>query len=315
MGKHERRDIELLEKSVANILMNKPSLISPNHKWYKHLLAFAEYIRINYPNYIKVEAIGNEYINLLGDIKITNKNNEIKIIELKTSETEKGRGTLANITQNALTQYLLITNKNEKVLSWSEYRFKNEFSKLVEKLLDSYKGIFGKNLVEKGYDLKKRVEKNDTEAINIKNKIMEIARQDKINYLSYISKLELNQNNIKKFVFCMLNGIHTKKGIDEFFLSVDMVHIKNIKGELLTLYSNEIKNKVIITSSKINIEEMFSDDNIYFIEFPKNSKKIYLYIKTINKKTKEIKKTIGFILHWKNCFQGIETPCINVFTV
>ncbi len=314
MGKHERADIELVEKSVANMLMNKPSLVSNNHKWYKHVLAFVNYIKLNYPNYRDVKPIGNKYEKLLGDLKIVMNDNVEHIIELKTSETKKGKGTLANISQNALTKYNLVnSHKGIKLLSWSEFRIENNFSEHVNTLLNQYVGIKGKNTEEKGYFIKKRIKENDIKANLVKNKIMALARKNKLEYLDYISKFKLNQNNIKKFVFCMLNGIHTEKAIKDFFDNTDVSQIKNITNRLVTLYSNEVGGKVKVTNQKNNTKELFDENIVYEIEFIDKSVNVSLYIKAIDIKNNISKKIISFILHWKNCFQGIKTPCINIF--
>jgi len=60
MGKHEREDIELMEKGVVRVLMGKPPFIDKNHKWFKHMLAFVDYLNRKYSNFCQVKHIGNQ---------------------------------------------------------------------------------------------------------------------------------------------------------------------------------------------------------------------------------------------------------------
>lgn len=103
MGKHEREDIELMEKSVVRVLRGRPPLIDQSHKWFKHMLAFVNYLKKKYPNLRRVKHIGNQYGQTRGDLELITENNEIVYIELKASETKEGKGTLANIFQGIKT--------------------------------------------------------------------------------------------------------------------------------------------------------------------------------------------------------------------
>ncbi|MHA1724816.1 MAG: hypothetical protein ACTSXH_08230 [Promethearchaeota archaeon] len=76
-----------------------------------------------------VEHVGNVYSrNEIGGIKLlTDKNNQWNYVELKMSESKEGRGILANISQNALTNYKLFNSNNNIISWWSEFRAKNNF--------------------------------------------------------------------------------------------------------------------------------------------------------------------------------------------
>lgn len=313
MGKHERGDIQEMEQSVVNLLNSKPSLISKKHKWFRHMLEFFKYIKDKYKNIKEAEWIGNEY-NSGGDIKIKKSDDGIEFIELKTSETSKGRGTLANISQNAITIYKLIESEDNKILSWSEFRNINKFSDKVIIFLNSYKKDFlSKKTNDKARIIRDRAKKGNIKAQNIKRLIMVLTKNDKKNYLNYIRKYKTNNNSIRKFVFCMLRGFHTIGRINNYFNTINEDLIYSTKG-FTTLYSNEKGKKVIITERKIDTKLIFDTDNDFYFSFPKaTEEKVYTYIFSKNKKSNKIKKIIGLTLHWKNIFQGIKTPCINVF--
>ncbi len=314
MGKYERGEIQEMEKSVVNLLNNKPSLISKKHKWFRHMVEFYKYIKNKYRNIKEAEWIGNKYNSGIGDIKIKKSNDEIEFIELKTSETPKGRGTLANISQNAITIYKLVGSRKNKILSWSEFRNKNKFSDKVINILNGYKKDFiNKKTYDKAHFIKKRATKGDIRAKNIEKSIKILAKNDKKNYLNYIRKYKINNDSIRKFVFCMLRGIHTIKKINDYFNTTDENLIYSTK-EFTTLYSNEKGSKVVITERNIDTELIFDIYNDFYFSFPESTEeKVYTYIFSKNKKTNQIKKIIGLTLHWKNIFQGIKTPCINVF--
>lgn len=312
MGKYERRDIELMEKSVARILNCQKSLIDQNDKWYRHLLAFVNYIKKNFPNLKKAEYIGNKYGSSRGDIKIYFGNQGEEFIELKASESEKGKNTLANISQNAVTVYGLIKGKN--ILSWSEFRNLNDFEKKVKALLNRYSYPRPFDLFTKARFIRKKVNMNDLKAIKIKKSIFKLAKQDKKAYIKYIEKFPVNEESIKKFIFCLVNGIHTGRDILSFTKNVDLEFFKKQRDLITTLYGNVINDKIIITKAKNKIGALLNNYENFHFSFPAESgDNVYTYLSCQKLDTKEDIKIIGLVFHWKNIFQGIKTPCINVF--
>ena len=314
MGKHERKDIELMEKSVVRVLMGKKSLINNSHKWFRHMVAFVEYINKNYPNPYRVEHIGNKYGKLRGDIKIVTKKDDIIYIELKASETRKSRGTLANISQDSLTLYRLIGKKNsEKPLSWSEFRKKVSFKKRVEGLLSSYSYPEGFGFYEKARYIREKAKIGDKKALGIKKSIMMLARGNKKDYLNYIRHFPVKEANLKKFVFCMLNGIHTQKEILSFLKRKKLDFLKT-RTSIITLYANLKNDKVVVSKEENMSEDVLKNSVNLRFDFPKKFvDKVYAYVIIYVKKRGKYRKLLGLIYHWKNIFQGIKTPCINVF--
>jgi hypothetical protein len=302
MGKHEREEITQLEISVVQMLNGGRVMLEQTNKWYSHILPLVIYIKKRFENYKKAEYVGDEYGKTRGDIKLILDNNEEVFIELKSSETSKSRGTLANIAQNSLTDYGLFGGRG--ILSWSEFRKKSDFQLRVNILLDQYHYSDILSYDDKARYIRQRTLKGDGQARAIKSEIMEMATEDKQDYIAYLRRFKLNQEKLRKFVYCMVSGIHTNKEILSFI---------NDQGAeippLVTLYSNVVKGEVMVSESKgVSWEKMIGFDFV----FPKKGE-IYSYIVVKNSNLEVDKKILGLILHWKNIFQGIKTPCINVF--
>lgn len=314
MGKHERRQIELMEKSVVNLFNGKNSLIKPSHKWFAHMLAFVDYIQKSYPHFRRLRHIGNRYGALRGDIEVIAQKKKRVFIELKASESRKGKGTLANISQDALTLYGLIGKKNsQKPLSWSEFRKRAGFREKIENLLNRYSYLEKLDFYEKARQIRKKAKSRDKKALEIKKSITALARQDKKDYLNYIKQFPVKEANLKKFVFCLLNGIHTQKEIISF-LKREKLDFLKARASIITLYAN-LKDGEIVISKERNLGEEIAKDSINLkFDFPKKfADKVYAYVVFRDKKKRKSGKLLGLIYHWKNIFQGIKTPCINVF--
>ena len=314
MGKHEREDIELMEKSVANCVNSEKPLIKAGDKWYEHMLGFVDYIKSKYSDIEKAEHIGNEYREDFGDIKLYRKN-KVEFLELQASETAYSKGTLANISQNALTEYnLVLPSKEDRVLSWSEFREKNKFQNHAEKMLDKY--CYPKKLTfeDKGRFLRDRAENGDQDAMGIRRGISAFAKLDKKGYVNYIRKFRTNEENLKTFIFCMLNGIHTKSEILKFFSDVSAEQLKEKYAYIATLYANVRAGKIYITKGENKVKLLLTDYKDFAFSFPSEDNEVVnTYITCSNKSTGMTSNLINLVYNWKNVFQGIQTPCINVF--
>lgn len=316
MGKYERRDIELMEKNVVRVLMSKKPLITPAHKWYGHMLGFVKFIKKTYPSFKKVQHIGNKYSGLRGDIKIYKKSGAVEYIELKASETEFGRGTLANISQNAVTEYGLIINKEEEeILSWSELRKTKKFRDRVESFLNTFKYPRKVDFYDKARVIRKMAKKGNLRAMAIKRLISKLAKKDKKEYINHIRQFQVNEENLKKFLFCMLNGIHVKKDISNFMAKIKVGNLRKSSALTTTLYGNVKKGKIVVTREKNKIGILLNRYENFKFSFPEETgDTIYTYVSCNRKgKNKRDIKILGLVYHWKNIFQGIKTPCINVF--
>ena len=306
-----------MEKSVVRLLMGKPPLIDKNHKWFKHMLAFVNYLNKKYPNFRQVKHTGNQYGQTRGDLQLITKSSKTVYIELKASETRKGKGTLANISQDAFTDYGLIFGQGKKKpLSWSEFRKTNKFQQKIKRLLGQYQFPKGFDFYQQARLIREKAKKGDLKAIRIKKAIFALAKQDKRNYLNYIRQFPINKANLKKFVFCLLSGIHTRKEILSFMKGTTVRNLAKNLGLVTTLYANLQRKKVVVTKDKNTPTVLFKLSTKLEFSFPEESReKVYTYVTYCQRKEKRAKpeKLLGLVLHWKNIFQGIKTPCINVF--
>jgi len=113
----------------------------------------------------------------------------------------------------------------------------------------------------------------------------------------------------------MKNGIHVKKDIFDFIKKTKIKDLQFGSEELITLYANLKDNdKVKVTRFKNKTPILFKNYNNFNFSFPNISGEIVnTYVVAKDKKTKKEEKIINLVFHWKNVFQGIKTPCINVF--
>ncbi len=108
MSRDNRTAIKEAEMIVVEIINQR------KNEWIEHSYAIANDILNRYNDIEEVEHIGNTYSNNeIGDIKIRLKRStEWIYIELKMSPSRTGRGTVANISQNALTNSNLFEGNN-----------------------------------------------------------------------------------------------------------------------------------------------------------------------------------------------------------
>ncbi len=315
MGKHERSEIELMEKSVAQRLNKKKALISPGDKWYEHMEAFVDFIKRKYPRIAEAHHVGNEYGTEMGDIKLIMEDRAAHYLELKSSETPFGRGTLANISQDSVTEYeLLIPPSGSKILSWSAFRELHGLRPAIQAVLNRYRIAPSLRFEDKARFIRDEANAGNPHAKEVIAIITDLANADKKNYINYLKDYAPNEENIIKFVFCLLNGIHTMPEIKKIIGSVSTSDLKDRYEELTTLYANVQGGNVVITERKSKIKAMLGEHHRFSILFPEEySESNNNYIVCYNKVTGGEKRLLSFVFHWKNVCQGIQTPCINVF--
>ncbi|MDZ7798433.1 MAG: hypothetical protein U5L76_02315 [Patescibacteria group bacterium] len=314
MGKHERKLIEEAEKILV-LLLNKKKVNEDdlkNNKWSEHAIALSERIFNDFPNLISAKHLGNRYDNT-GDILIKLPG-EFRIIEIKMSETVKGRGTKANISQNALTENGLFYNNPA---DWSSYREKKNHKRWVDKLLSKFNNYpsfikkisnNNKKREEKARYLRKLAKEGNHKASKIMRDIQRKDRKEKISYLKYLSKFRQNKEFIRRFFILIKMGVHKNKQIKnlinkkKFFDEVE---------ELYVYYSNFSKKGIIIAREKVGheIKKIVNNIKYFKIEFLKN----LTYCKLIGIKNNKKITLLQIVFHWKNIAQGIKTPCLNIF--
>ena len=334
MGKHERQEIENAEKIIVDLL-NKINLSKTQleNKWINHCFEIEKTIRRDFDLIKSAEHIGNIYSKSeIGDIKIvTEENTDWQYIELKMSETPKGRGTLANISQDALTNSNLFSGS--KVLSWSNFRDNQNFDQKVINELNKYsnypdllhKGSKKTQIKKKGAFLKKKIQvffelglkasisnivckhlktKGIADIAQICCNIITMARKDKITYLISINDITQDEDNVKKFTIAMLIGYHTKTQLSHI-LSIQYDEILKILDSYYVYYTNEKSGKIKVSSDDLGKDVNQIMQNSLRIEFPEDQTNCLI--------KSEDQNLLRIVLHWKNKFQGIETPCLNIF--
>lgn len=334
MGKHERLEIENAEKIIIDLLNNRG--LSENqlkNKWIKHCYELEKAMKRDFSEIREAKHIGNLYgKGEIGDIRIlTNENPNWIYIELKMSESPKGKGTLANISQNALTTSNLFIGNN--VFSWNTFRKRNNFNQKVIHELNKYKeypislnkGSVNTQISNKAEYLKKKFQdffglskrtsisdkvckqintKSIAEIAQICCNIVKMAREDKISYLSYLKQIKQDDDNIKKFTIAMLIGYHTEAQLNHI-LSIPYKEILKILDFYYVYYTNEKGSTITISSDDLGRDvNQIIKGNIK-IEFPEDQTNCLI--------KSDSKTLIRIVFHWKNKFQGIETPCLNIF--
>ena len=332
MGKHERQEIENAEKIVVGLLNQKkiPEYHKKN-KWISHCYGLVKVIKEDFKELQKVDHVGNVYGgNEVGDIKLlTGGGTQWNYIELKMSESKKGKGTLANISQDALTNSNLFNSNN--TMSWSGFRGNNNFEDQILSELNRYKnypsklnkGSNNQQIINKGAYLKEQFfdfTKKKGNIANIVHKYTKVpgindvasiiynitynAKNDKLNYLRYLSQFDLNIENLKKFIVAMLIGYHTQEQL-EYILKISYENIFIILETYYVYYTNERKGTIVISKDDLGKEIRDIIDSEVNIIFPANQTNCIV--------TSNGSNLLRIVLHWKNKFQGIQTPCLNIF--
>lgn len=313
MGKHERESIEEAEKIIVKLL--KSEGLSRNdlkNHWLKHAQAIAKQIKIDFPSITSARHLGNDY-STIGDVSFIADGREI-IIEAKMSDTKSGRGTLANISQNALTENKLF---NGNVDSWSEFRNENQHDLWVIGYLNKFKQYPSKimdlkniqaNKDEKARYLRK-LKRKDKVAAKILDDIQKRDRKEKEKYLLYLSKHKQIPENIRRFFSLIVLGIHKKEEMsvlinsDAFIEKAQklILYYGNLSGEGITVTTQDVGN---------SLRKIFSKFQYFQINFSPNVTNCKLV--GIDSKKKAV-PLLQIVLLWKNIAQGIKTPCLNIF--
>lgn len=312
MGKHERQLIKKAEIIVTKILNDKPlSKTDERNLWLHHSQAIAKQIKKDYSNLASAQHLGNRYDNT-GDILIKI-NKKVIIIELKMSDSQSGVGTKANLSQDALTENFLFFGN---VMSWRQFRLQRKHERWVNKYLDLYrkypKNILNITNVNSHKEAKARflrdLKKKDTKAAAVLNRIQKRDRQEKLDYLTYLSQHNQNKEMVKKFFILITLGIHQKEVLKVLIKQDDIFREAQ---NLFVYYSNLRNQRVIVRKENVGerIQEILARFSLFKIIFPKNVTNSKLVGIQENKEV----ALLQIVLHWKNIAQGIKTPCLNIF--
>ena len=308
MGKEERVYVEMMERNVVSELNNRP-LDNLDQNDLNRVKDLALFIKSNY-EFKSAEHIGNTYGTSIGDIKLIG----IKDIFIELKFLKRGTGTRANISQDALTNNNLFS---QSPLSWSQFREQNNFSEHIFGLLINCQcygidilqlPLTSANIQKLGRIVRDKSE-FDVNVQRVKNKISDYANKNKLEYIRYLSSHDYHKDFIKKFAVLLLMGRHTSDSLNEFKKydfqetldkipdNYEIVYVLKKAGH--DIYKTEKLYKFINKIESYDVRLSFPEDETNItIDFLKDGSWI---------------KTIRFSYHWKNVFQGIQTPCLNVF--
>ncbi|MEM2499354.1 MAG: hypothetical protein QXU30_04330 [Sulfolobales archaeon] len=328
VGKFERGEAETLERELVELLNNRKP-IHP-HRCVEKL--YKEIIKSYMNTYIKEAIFIGRTYDEPGDIKLISSEGKTIYIELKL--VEKGKGTRANISQDALTKLGLIYNPSGPTISWSQFRKKNNFDKRVLDELERFKAYppSVRRKEEKARYLRDKlirpspgspVDKRAHEllsssrdpkerlAAEIVLNILKIARDDKISYLKYLKGLHQDSENIKKFAILLLLGFHKMNALKKGFENFDKVIASLNSGNFnfRTYYVIKESCEVILEDLSCWIPKLLQAN--FKIEFPEGETNVTIGYSDVN--GDGYKPILRVVFHWKNVFQGIQTPCLNVF--
>ncbi len=237
MGKHERNIIETAEKIIVKILNKKKiNANDETNHWYDCAVAIANQILADYPDLKSAKHLGNRYDNI-GDILLKLPGSEL-YLEIKISDTKSGKGTRANISQDALTENKLFVGR---VVSWSDFRKSWQHDQWVDDELNFFKKYPKKILDKKPNFEEKARYLRDKKITKILSKIREKDRKEKIEYLNYLSRQEQNPEMLKRFYILLMLGIHKKENLFDLINRNDFFQqAKN----LIIYYGNKYKTGV-----------------------------------------------------------------------
>ena len=285
-------------------------------------------------NVNKAVFIGRSY-DEPGDIKLFLADNKTAYVELKL--VEYGKGTRANLGQDILTELKLFSDG--RVLSWSEFRKRRNFDNIVLEKLNQYKyydkaslskykgsekerkGRFLRDLLKPrpGEAVETVAERSlnnpdprISEAAKIVKEILEIARLDKLEYIKYLRSLKQDPENIKRFVILVLSGVHKEDIMKTIYTTFDRFIENLLKGMFIykTYYVKKKTCEICVEDLTLLISKLVKSKD-FRITFPANETNIV--IEFFDPDTKSWRRFLRIVFHWKNVFQGIATPCLNIF--
>jgi len=329
MGKHERGWVEATEKLTAQIANGDDPDDDLSDAGRLDLAeALADRLRSDFPDVTAVRHAGNSY-DSLGDL----------IVETPDSETfveakfVAGGGTRANLGQDTLTQFELF----EDATAWSDFREAIGFPEDREALLrefDDYPGDVrdwsyksavydrAKHLkdvldVSRGQNTGSRADEvladpdateTQREAARIVDAILDLDREEKLAYFDHLREAEQNPRNVETFAHLIVCGYHTADALAEHF-DGDLDEIKRLlEADAYRLYE---VNKNSGTVSVENPSELLAgfDWRDTRVEVPEDGTSVSV----VTGPPDDRRRVLNIAYNWKNKFQGIQTPSMNVF--
>jgi len=333
MGKHEREDVYIAE-TIVNDMLNGETIdqARKRHEFYRYADVLTHRIKDDFPMMKRSHHIGNVYGTSIGDIKLDLASKETVYLELKFLAS--GSGTRASIGQNSMTDHNLFEGEN--ILSWSDFRKnKNHIGWVINELEKfptyprSILRASGNSAVYKKASYLKEVlgianentrtiaeavlrdgsaDRDEMTSARIILEIMNKDHNEKLEYIEYLKSLKQKPDNIKKFVFLILSGAHTKESLDLQWSNDLSDIIATLRNTYFVyyLYKGTLITKV--EDFSIKLKNLIGRE--IYISFSNNQTNLLLSFKADNGNERPI---LRVVFHWKNKFQGIQTPCLHIF--
>lgn len=294
------RVVTKMEKTIVNVINGEEIIIRKQlvtDDVLRYVINLGKYLKRKYPDYEAVHVGKTHSVN--GDIQLLKQSDTgallVKTIELKFVKKTK-KGTLANLGQDFLYR------NNVFDLSWKEHS--KDFN-LQEKIIDIMKkyGYANKSIstqkafTEEGRRIREDAKKGDMYAMICKDEIIKLANSEKMKFLEkvdYVSKEDL-----KLFYINMIFGNHRINSYDKDISK--HIETNNVDGQIEIYYLNLNDGSVATEDSELEglISEHFDMEHT-----------IENACVTITYKREPIMR---ISLNYKNVFQGIKNPAINVF--
>ena len=329
MGKHERGWVEATEKLTAQIANGDDPDDDLSDAGRLDLAeALADRLRSDFPDVTAVRHAGNSY-DSLGDLIVETPDTET-FVEAKFVA---GGGTRANLGQDTLTQFELF----EDATAWSDFReaigfpedreaLLREFDDYPDDVRDwSYKSAVydrAKHLkdvldVSRGQNTGSRADEvladpdateTQREAARIVDAILDLDREEKLAYFDHLREAKQNPRNVETFAHLIVCGYHTADALAEHF-DGDLDEIKRLlEADAYRLYE---VNKNSGTVSVENPSELLAgfDWRDTRVEVPEDGTSVSV----VTGPPDDRRRVLNIAYNWKNKFQGIQTPSMNVF--
>jgi hypothetical protein len=150
------------------------------------------------------------------------------------------------------------------------------------------------------------------EATRIVGEILELARLDKLKYLEHLKTLEQDPEAIRKFSILILLGVHKEDVMERAYSYFDHFIGSLLKGNFVyrTYYVRKRDCEVCVEDLTSLIGKLLKIKD-FRITFPENETNCI--IEFLDPDSGEWRRLLRVVFHWKNVFQGIATPCLNIF--
>ncbi|TKX66930.1 hypothetical protein [Halorubrum sp. SP9] len=329
MGKHERGWVEATEKLTARLANGaEPDADLGDRGRLDLAESLAERLRSDFPGLTAVRHAGNSY-DSLGDLIVETPGGKT-FVEAKFVASG---GTRANLGQDTLTQFELF----EGATAWSDFREEIGFPEDREALLRefddypddvrdwSYKSAVydrAKHLknvldVSWGQHTGSRADEvladpdatePQREAARIINAILDLDREEKLAYFDHLRDAEQNPRNVETFAHLIVCGYHTADALEAHF-DDDLDEIKRlIETNSYRLYEVNRNSGTVTVENPSELLAGFEWADTR-VEIPEDGTSVSV----VTGPPDDRRRVLNIAYNWKNKFQGIQTPSMNVF--